>query len=244
MEEQSQRRIGVYVDGYNLYYGGKTLVGNRSWKWLDIRKLVGTHIPKSEAWKNSKIIRIVYFTAEVTNSPETLNRQQAYLQALRVSGSVDQIVFGKFTSRKDENHAVIGSFQRFKKVQLSTDPLPDEKWFRLDKDNYVQVSHQRDEEKGSDVNLASHVLIDLLTENLDSLIVVSNDSDLAYPITYAREKVPVGLINPRGSQTAGDLRGSSSEGVGGHWWYTLTPEDFLASQLPTSVEGITKPKSW
>jgi hypothetical protein len=34
-------RVGVYVDGYNLYYGGRSLCGRGrpGWRWLDLRAL-------------------------------------------------------------------------------------------------------------------------------------------------------------------------------------------------------------
>jgi hypothetical protein len=34
-------RIGVYVDGFNLYYGGRGLCGRGTpgWRWLDLRAL-------------------------------------------------------------------------------------------------------------------------------------------------------------------------------------------------------------
>ena len=36
-------RVGVYVDGFNLYRRGKALAGNAAgWKWLDIRALATT----------------------------------------------------------------------------------------------------------------------------------------------------------------------------------------------------------
>lgn len=45
----------------------------------------------------------------------------------------------------------------------------------------------RRDEKGSDVNLATHLLIDVLTEAEDAVIVLSNDSGLAYSIAFARD---------------------------------------------------------
>ena len=32
-------RVGVYIDGFNLYYGGISLMGDRApgWRWLDMR---------------------------------------------------------------------------------------------------------------------------------------------------------------------------------------------------------------
>lgn len=58
------------------------------------------------------------------------------------------------------------------------------------------VSVARREEKGSDVNVATHLLLDVLNGGVDAAIVISNDSDLRLPILEARSRVPVGLVNP------------------------------------------------
>lgn len=73
------------------------------------------------------------------------------------------------------------------------------------------------EEKGSDVNVAAHLLADVLQSKVDAAIVVSNDSDLALPIRIAREHVPVGVLNPGTNPLAGALKGSATDGVGRHW---------------------------
>ncbi len=244
LNEAKKPRIGVYVDGFNLYYGGNALVGNPSWKWLDIRKLILNHLPNKGIWSAGEIIRVIYSTAEITTPPETLRRQQAYIEALRVSGSIDHVVYGKYKTYKDENFAVVGFYRKFKRVSLFVDPLPNEPWFKVNEEQLVVVSHERKEEKGSDVNLASNLLIDLLTNKLDAAIVVTNDTDLAYPIRYARERIPIGLINPRGSMTPTDLKGSPDEGVGNHWWYTLKAADLLCAQLPDEFEGLKRPDAW
>lgn len=33
--------VGVYIDGMNLYYGGRDVVGRSAagWRWLDLRRL-------------------------------------------------------------------------------------------------------------------------------------------------------------------------------------------------------------
>jgi uncharacterized LabA/DUF88 family protein len=46
-------------------------------------------------------------------------------------------------------------------------------------DGRFMVSVARREEKGTDVNVASHLLIDVLTGAVDAAVIVSNDSDLA-----------------------------------------------------------------
>jgi hypothetical protein len=43
------------------------------------------------------------------------------------------------------------------------------------------VSHVHREEKGSDVNVGAHLLLDILQGDVEAAIVVSNDSDLSVP---------------------------------------------------------------
>ncbi len=56
----------------------------------------------------------------------------------------------------------------------------------------------RTDEKGSDVNLASHLLRDGFRQEYELAVVVSNDSDLVEPIRIVRQelRLPLGLINP------------------------------------------------
>jgi len=112
-------------------------------------------------------------------------------------------------------------------------------------DGRFMVSIARREEKGTDVNVASHLLIDVLSGAVDAAVVVSNDSDLALPIRFARTRVPVGTLNPTPSYFAGKLEGSPMEGVAGHWWYQLVPNDLTTHQLPTRIgTRIIKPQPW
>jgi hypothetical protein len=54
------------------------------------------------------------------------------------------------------------------------------------------------EEKGSDVNLATHLLHDAHMGRFDVAVVVSNDSDLLEPIKIVRGQLgkKVGILNP------------------------------------------------
>ena len=54
------------------------------------------------------------------------------------------------------------------------------------------------EEKGSDVNLATHLLHDAHMGRFDVAVIVSNDSDLLEPIKIVREELGkvVGILNP------------------------------------------------
>lgn len=106
------------------------------------------------------------------------------------------------------------------------------------------VSVARREEKGSDVNVAAHMLLDLLHQRIEAAVVVSNDSDLAFPVAQARELIPVGVVNPTSGYLAGSLSGSPTHGAGGHWWYQLAASDLTAAQLPNPAGRNHKPPGW
>ena len=55
------------------------------------------------------------------------------------------------------------------------------------------------EEKGSDVNLSSFLLLDAFNNDFDQAIVVSNDSDLATPLWMLKRKLHLvaGVWNPQ-----------------------------------------------
>jgi hypothetical protein len=114
-------------------------------------------------------------------------------------------------------------------------PLPDARFM---------ASVTRREEKGSDVNVAAHLLVDVLERPVDAVVVISNDSDLALPIRQARDRVPVGLINPTKSYPAGALNGDPSDGVGGHWWYQITAADLQSAQMSDPLGRLRKPSGW
>ena len=77
------------------------------------------------------------------------------------------------------------------------------------------------EEKGSDVNLASHLLLDTFQGNFDVAAVLSNDSDLVEPIRIVTQVLgkPVGLSpvsnpTPQLSQVASFIRRISISDLG------------------------------
>ena len=64
------------------------------------------------------------------------------------------------------------------------------------------------EEKGSDVNLATYLMLDGCRNAYDVAIVVTNDSDLAEPIRLVRSEFGLRgvIVNPR-KDVAWDLQG-------------------------------------
>jgi len=61
-----------------------------------------------------------------------------------------------------------------------------------------KVFVDKTEEKGSDVNLASHLLRDAYNRNFEVAVLITNDSDLAEPVKIVRQELglPVGVLNP------------------------------------------------
>jgi len=251
------QRVGVYVDGFNLYYGGISLLGKHAvgWKWLDIRALARALIDgRPEAhWAGSPIHRIVYCTATIDSRSNASGyaRQQTFLKAIQASKSVDEIEYGNFVSRvknaplatpdpKTGRPIIINPAWPVMIQDATGTPLPT---------SVFLVSTAYREEKGSDVNIASHLLIDVLANTIDAAVLISNDSDLALPVREARVRVPVGLINPNRGFTAGRLQASPAVGVGGHWWQQLVAADFSGHQLPDPVHSprgpaYARPTGW
>jgi hypothetical protein len=240
-------RVGAYVDGFNLYYRAKDqfrdLDPATRWKWLDLRALVTS----LAGWRGSVVERVVYCTAlrGRTGDPTSLADQETYLGALAESGSIDHVEFGVYVSRMKTGLLVDTATKPAVVVPAPGPPgLPARQVRTADGTAGLLVSIEAYEEKGSDVNVGTHLLHDVLTGRVDAAVVVSNDSDLALPLRLAREHVPVGTVNPGRTQLAGRLKGTPAEGVGGHWWRRLGPDDFTRHQLPDRVGSHRRPSGW
>jgi uncharacterized LabA/DUF88 family protein len=157
------------VDGFNLYYRA---LKNTPYKWLNLEQMAVQILSPI-----NQIIAIKYFTARVSarnHDPGQPVRQDVYLRALRTLPTVS-IIFGTFlttTVRMRLAHPPLGSSP------------------------YVDVI--KTEEKGSDVNIASHLIHDAHRGECNVAVLVSNDSDLCEPIRLVRQELglPVGVLYP------------------------------------------------
>lgn len=68
---------------------------------------------------------------------------------------------------------------------------------RADKPERVRV--YKTEEKGSDVNLASHLIRNGFKHEYEQAVLITNDSDLSEPVRIVKEELglAIGLLNPR-----------------------------------------------
>ncbi len=242
-------RVGVYIDGFNVYFGGRSLCGRGTagWRWLDLRSLATDLVGRRNNWTDATINRVVYCTALIDGATNRDGRrdQDAYVRAIQNAGTVDHVELGHYVARvKTAPLATRGPKGR---PIITTADWPVMVQTTANKqvaDAMFMVSYAHREEKGSDVNVASHLLVDVFTEQVDAAVVFSNDSDLRYPVQEARKLVPVGTVNPSKNQLAGDLHGKPSDGVGRHWWHQLTEADFKNHQMPNPVSGVSRPTSW
>lgn len=242
-------QVGVYVDGFNLYFGGRSVNGRHTpgWRWLDVRSLSSDLVARQSGWGSAALVHIVYCTARISGSinPSGQVSQDVYIKALQAVGSVDHIEYGYYmatvkeallATKNTKSKPVIATSQWPVMVRdSSSTPVPDAQFM---------VSYLHLEEKGSDVNVASHLLFDVLTNQVNAAVVISNDSDLAYPLRVARDRVPVGLVHPGAGYRAGALTGKPTDGVGNHWWTKLVAADYTNHQLPDPAGTFTKPPGW
>ncbi|HEY5193259.1 MAG TPA: NYN domain-containing protein [Solirubrobacteraceae bacterium] len=240
-------RVGVYVDGFNLYYGGRSLCGRGTagWRWIDIRSLA-TALASSH-WPGATLERVVYCTARIkgADNPSGASDQDIYLKALLATKSVDFIEYGSYVSRVKQAPLATADAKGRPVLTRSAPPILVKDASDVPvRDAVFMVSHARREEKGSDVNVAAHLLLDVLQGSVDAAIVISNDSDLRFRVIEARKRVHVGTVNPVKSVLAGDLRGSPGDGVGGHWWARLRSEELRAHQLPNPAGNYRRPPGW
>jgi hypothetical protein len=242
-------RVSVLVDAYNLYYAGRKLCGRGvpGWRWLDVRALATALISEqSAAWPGAAVARVVYCTARINGAanPGGAADQDVYLKALLASGSVDHIGYGNYISKVIKRPLATEDKQRKPVITHPGWPITVQRNGASVPDATFMASVATYEEKGSDVNVASHLLVDVLAGGFQAAVVISNDSDLRWPVQEARRRIPVGLVNPGSGYTAGHLSGEPGAGAGRHWWRTLRATDFASHQLPDPAGKHRRPAGW
>ena len=121
------------------------------------------------------------------------------------SASVDHIEYGNYISKVIKRPLATQSSQHRPVLTRPQWPVTVQRNGLAMPDATFMVSVATYEEKGSDVNVATHLLVDVLAGGFDAAVVISNDSDLRRPVQEARGRVPVGTVNPGGGYTAGQL---------------------------------------
>jgi hypothetical protein len=139
------------------------------YKWLNLSALCQILLPRDS------IGSLKYFTARVSARPtnqSAAHDQGLYIRALRTIPNLE-IKYGQFRT-----HSVPMCLSNVTPIKM--------------------VWVDKTEEKGSDVNLACHLLRDAFLKQFEVAAVISNDSDLAEPIRIVSQelKQPICIINP------------------------------------------------
>lgn len=203
----------VYVDSFNLYYGA--LKRRTGVKWLDLQTLFVKTL-----YVAYDVRKIRYFTAKMTanHKPSRMANQEIYLRALGTTPLVE-VHLGRFLT----------TYPRMPLKDQSLSPRT------------VEVI--KTEEKGSDVNLATYLMVDAFTNAFDLAVVVSNDSDLLLPIQLLRSQFgkKVGVLNPHPSH-AHELQANAD------WMRPLRQGPLQGSQFPSVLVDPSgtfhKPAQW
>ncbi len=226
--------VWAYIDGFNLYYGAIREAERRglgSFRWLDPVALVRKLAP------GDTVPRVKYFTALVTplpTDPAQQARQLVYWKALRTLPEIE-ITEGRFQHGRRSMPTWTSAVEAQRLVAQGLTP------------HLRRVEVWRSEEKGSDVNLATHLVHDAHLSRFDKALVISNDSDLREAIRVVVREVgrPVVVCNPSPwADMARDLSQVATERR------RLRVGALAACQLPdptadpASGERIAKPKEW
>ena len=205
----------LYIDGFNLYYRA---LKDTSFRWLDLRKLAEILFP------SDSIHRVCYFTARLDarpGNPGQAQRQLIYLRALATLPGFD-VHYGAFRS----------GVKRRPLVQ-SMSGLP------------THVLVRDSEEKGSDVNLATRLLVDGFNGDYEQAVVVSNDADFTAAMRYVRDDLGlhITLVNP-------DPRNASPRELADaatyirRLWKSHLRRSLFPDTLTDEIGTIRKPIGW
>ncbi len=237
-------KIAIYIDGFNLFYGlKKSCKKQNHCKWLDLSKFCNFYLKD----KKYEIQKIKYFTARIkprADKPMAMIRQQTYLRALETLEKVE-IIEGYFFRKKSRLPLVPKYHNKMQWLKIFLFgliiklPIAD-----LTKHNKYQCPLVfKSEEKGSDVNIASHLINDAHNKKFDKAIIVSNDSDLAGAIEIVVSEIglEVEVWNPH-EKNSQKLK-SVSTGI-----KKIRTIAYESSQFPNTIKDrhgtITIPAGW
>ncbi len=155
------------------------------------------------------------------SNPGQPRRQLVYLRALATLPGLD---------------VYYGSFRSGVKRRPLAEPVPGLP---------AQVLIKDSEEKGSDVNLATRLLVDGFNGEYQQAVVVSNDADFAGAMRYVRDVLGlrVTLVNPDHRNASPRDLSTSATYVKRLWRSHLRSSQF-PDTLTDSVGAITKPVGW
>jgi uncharacterized LabA/DUF88 family protein len=215
-------RIHAYVDGFNLYH--RSLKQRPDLKWLNVEAFVKRFVKPDD-----EIVGIRYYTSRVsvrTDHGQT-ERQERYVRAIAALPSVT-IHWGNFSAKPACRPLV--------------NPVP---LIHPEGRQFVLVHNTQ--EKGSDVNLSSHLLRDGFRGDYDAAVVVSSDTDLVEPLRIVKEEMRKLTILLYADMERGSVPKKLARAC--NYIRFASPSDFAKSQLPNpsmtrNGQRVHRPTEW
>lgn len=195
------QKIIIYIDGFNLYYGVRSL-GQR-YKWLNIQTLAESFIKSDDT-----LITIKFFTAKLNGRSEESNRQSIYLNAISKHCPNVEIIYGYFAkAKKCKNCAV-----------------------------------KNNEEKQTDVNIATEIMQDCYEHKFDIMYLISGDSDLVAPVKKVINLNKIAIIAFPPSRKSKELIKVATN------YFDIKENRLkqhqLPNEIPTKRDPLRRPEKW
>ena len=158
-------RVVAYIDGFNLYFGLRE-AGLRRFYWLDVVALCRNLLKPDQ-----DLVAVKYFTSRVSGAHPADSPTAAFL---REESRRRQGVYLDALGSLPGLNVIEGKFLAKSKL----------KCFRCG-----SLIHTF-EEKMTDVNIATHLLIDAHQNTFDTALLISADSDLVPPVKIVGNNFP------------------------------------------------------
>jgi hypothetical protein len=222
-----------YIDGFNFYF--LRMKGLPQFKWLNVKALADRVVAPDVT-----VERVNYYTANVSGKVDhgAPNRQQTYFRALRTIPEI-AIHTGQFLTSQKWAWLIKPPLAKPDAYKWAAPPHPD------------LVLVQRTEEKGSDVNLGSHLVRDAFLDRFDVAYVVTNDTDLVEPVRIVTEEAgkQVCVVAPCRQRRKNIPIPSPSLAKVCSFVLYIDDADLAASQFPDPIKRLSKneickPASW
>ncbi|UCE66071.1 MAG: NYN domain-containing protein [Candidatus Zixiibacteriota bacterium] len=223
----SDKRVAVFVDGFNVYHFLDKTPGYNKYKWLNYRCLAEHYCPRG-----SIIVSIYYFTAFVKFDSEKNKRHNVFIRALKTQNII----------------TVKGKFKPVKRKFVLEDKSSTQKF--KTRDGWIQGRIKTGytfEEKKTDVNIAVYLLTKAIEDEYDIALVISGDTDFETALKAIKGK----FLNKELIIVVPDrtIAGSLRYLAGKRNCFSLEEKHLKASQLNDPIflpngDKITKPLNW
>lgn len=158
------QRVISYIDGFNLYFGLREK-GWRKYYWLDIQLLASNLLREDQ-----ELVSVKYFTARISAGDKDTHEH----------------IRKRMEAKRRRQGAFLEALSTLDKVSIFEGHyLP--KTITCNKCGNTWPDH---DEKMTDVKIATELLMDTFSDNYDTALIISGDSDLVPPVETIRSRFP------------------------------------------------------